>query len=184
MRNTSKLIIITGPSGVGKGTVVRDLLNRDNNLWLSVSATTRGARIGEIEGENYYFLSKNKFQDMIKKGLFLEWAEFAGNYYGTPIDSINKKLNQGLQILLEIEVAGASQVRKKFPNCLSIFLLPPNMEELERRIRGRETESEESILKRLKRAEYEIQSSQDFDFVITNIKLEKTVREIFQIIQN
>ena len=149
MKNFKKLIIITGPSGVGKGTVVKELLDKDKDIWLSVSATTRSPRKGEKDGENYYFISEERFKDMINKKEFLEWAQFAGNYYGTPLSSVNEKIEKGFIVLLEIEVEGAKQIKEKFPEALSIFLLPPNKEELEKRIRNRGTEKEEAIDRRL-----------------------------------
>ena len=184
MKNLNKLIIITGPSGVGKGTVVNELLDKDKDIWLSVSATTRSPRMGEKEGENYYFISDEKFKDMIDKKEFLEWAQFAGNYYGTPLSSVNEKIEKGFIVLLEIEVEGAKQIKEKFPKALSIFLLPPSKEELEKRIRNRGTEEEEAINIRLKRAKYEIASSEKFDFVLTNNYVDETVKEVFKIIQS
>ena len=136
MKNLKKLIIITGPSGVGKGTVVKELLDRNKDIWLSISATTRNPRIGEKDGENYYFISDEKFKDMIDKKEFLEWAQFAGNYYGTPLSTVNEKIEKGFIVLLEIEVEGAKQIKEKFPESLSIFLLPPSKAELEKRIRN------------------------------------------------
>tara|TARA_Y100000589_G_scaffold28684_1_gene23850 strand:- start:2181 stop:2732 length:552 start_codon:yes stop_codon:yes gene_type:complete len=183
MKNSNKLIIITGPSGVGKGTVVKDILQEDKNCWLSISATTRNPREGEMDGRDYYFLDKAKFMQMISDGLFLEWAEFAGNYYGTPLNSVREKIDTGFTVILEIEVEGARQIRSKFPNSLSIFLLPPSKEELERRIRDRGTENEESIKKRLRRADFEMKSSVDFDHVLENISVKETVRNIFEIIK-
>ena len=149
MKNLKKLIIITGPSGVGKGTVVKELLDKDKDIWLSVSATTRNPRMGEKNGENYYFISDEKFKDMINNKEFLEWAQFAGNYYGTPLSTVNEKIGMGFIVLLEIEVEGAKQIKEKFQEALSIFLLPPSMEELEKRIRDRGTEKEDAINKRL-----------------------------------
>ena len=156
MKNLKKLIIITGPSGVGKGTVVKELLDRHKDIWLSISATTRNPRIGEKEGENYYFISNERFKDMIDKKDFLEWAQFAGNYYGTPLSTVNEKIEKGFIVLLEIEVEGAKQIKEKFPEALSIFLLPPSKAELEKRIRNRGTEKEEAINRRLSRANYEL----------------------------
>ena len=184
MKNFKKLIIITGPGGVGKGTVVRELLNRDRDIWLSISATTRNPRMGEKDGENYYFVSDDKFKDMIDKKELLEWAQFAGNYYGTPLSSVNKKIEEGLIVLLEIEVEGARQIKKKFPESLSIFILPPSIKELERRIRNRGTEEEEAIKNRLCRANYEIESSGEFDFALTNKNIDVTVRRIINIINS
>ena len=183
MKNPKKLIILTGPSGVGKGTVVKEILDKEKNIWLSISATTRGPREGEKEGENYYFLDKKKFKEMIEQNLFLEWAQFAGNYYGTPLSSVNEKIKKGFTVLLEIEVEGAKQIKEKFPNSLSIFLLPPDKEELERRIRNRGTENEESIKKRLSRSNYEISSSNQFDFALTNKNVNETAMRIIKLIQ-
>ena len=182
MKNLKKLIIITGPSGVGKGTVVKEILEKNENIWLSVSATTRNPREGEIEGENYYFLSEEEFKEMIDKELFLEWAQFAGNYYGTPLDKVKKKIEEGFTVLLEIEVEGAKQIKKVFPRALSIFLLPPNKVELERRIRNRGTEKEESINKRLERANFEIDASIEFDFSLTNHDVSETANNIIKLI--
>ena len=184
MKNLKKLIIITGPSGVGKGTVVKEILSKDKNIWLSISATTREPRKGEIEGENYYFLNQEKFKEMIKQNLFLEWAQFAGNYYGTPLSSVNEKIKKGFTVLLEIEVEGAKQIKEKFPDSLSIFLLPPNKAELERRIRNRGTEKEEAIKKRLLRANYEISVSNQFDFALTNHDINETAKRIIKLIKN
>ena len=184
MKNFKKLIIITGPSGVGKGTIVKKILDKERDIWLSISATTRKPRNGEKEGENYYFLSDERFKDMIDKKQFLEWAQFAGNYYGTPISTVNEKIEKGFIVLLEIEVEGAKQIKEKFKEALSIFLLPPSKEELERRIRNRGTEKEEAINRRLSRANYEIASSDKFDFVVTNHDVDETVKKIFKIIKS
>ena len=184
MKNFKKLIIITGPSGVGKGTVVKELLDRNKDIWLSISATTRNPRVGEKDGLNYYFISEERFKDMIDKKEFLEWAQFAGNYYGTPLSSVNEKIEKGFIVLLEIEVEGAKQIKEKFPEALSIFLLPPSKAELEKRIRNRGTEKEEAIDRRLSRANYEIASSDEFDFVLTNHDVDETVKEVFKIIKS
>ena len=184
MKNSKKLIIITGPSGVGKGTVVKELLERNKDIWLSISATTRNPRMGEKDGENYYFISDERFKDMIDKKEFLEWAQFAGNYYGTPLSTVNEKIEKGFVVLLEIEVEGAKQIKEKFPEALSIFLLPPSKAELEKRIRNRGTEKEEAIDRRLSRANYEIASSNQFDFVLTNHDVDETVKEVFKIIKS
>ena len=182
MKNPKKLIIITGPSGVGKGTVVKAILKKGINIWLSISATTRKPRNGEVDGKDYYFLTTKKFKEMINNEMFLEWAEFAGNYYGTPINKINEKIKYGSKVILEIEVEGACQVREKFPETIAIFLLPPNKQELEKRIRNRGTDNEESILQRLERADFEMSSSKDFDYVLKNYEIDKTADEILKII--
>jgi len=183
MINQKKLIILTGPSGVGKGTVVKEILGKEKKFWLSISATTREPREGEKEGESYYFLNKEKFKEMIEQNLFLEWAQFAGNYYGTPLSSVNEKMKEGFTVLLEIEVEGAKQIKEKFPNSISIFLLPPDKEELERRIRNRGTEKEEAIKKRLLRANYEISVSNQFDFALTNHNVYETAKKIIKLIK-
>ena len=183
MKNQKKLIILTGPSGVGKGTVVKEILGKEKNFWLSISATTREPRDGEKEGENYYFLNQEKFKEMIERNLFLEWAQFAGNYYGTPLASVDEKIKKGFIVLLEIEVEGARQIKNKFPNSLSIFLLPPDKEELEKRIRNRGTEKEEAIKKRLFRANYEISVSNQFDFALTNNNIDETAKKIIKLIK-
>ena len=191
MKNQKKLIILTGPSGVGKGTVIKEILGKEKNFWLSISATTREPREGEKDGENYYFLNQQKFKEMIEQNLFLEWAQFAGNYYGTPLSSVNEKIEKGFTVLLEIEVEGARQIKNKFPNSISIFLLPPDKEELERRIRNRGTEKEEAIKKRLSRAikkrlsraNYEISVSNEFDFALTNYNVDETAKKIIKLIK-
>lgn len=184
MKNLKKLIILTGPSGVGKGTVVKEILCKDKNISLSISATTREPRVGEKDGENYYFLNQEKFKKMIEQNLFLEWAKFAGNYYGTPLSSVKEKINNGLTVLLEIEVEGAKQIKEKFPESLSIFLLPPDKKELERRIRNRGTEKEEAIKKRLFRANYEMSLSNQFDFELINYNVDETAERIIKIIRS
>ncbi len=184
MKNLNKLIILTGPSGVGKGTVVKEILDKDKNICLSVSATTRSPRKGEKEGENYYFLSEENFKEMINKNLFLEWAKFAGNYYGTPLSFVKDKIEDGFIVLLEIEVEGAKQIKDKFSDSLSIFILPPSKEELERRIRNRGTEKEEAINRRLRRSTYEIASSDEFDFKVTNRDVDETAEKIIKIIRS
>ena len=184
MKNLKRLIILTGPSGVGKGTVVKEILDKDKNICLSVSATTRSPRKGEKEGENYHFLSEENFIEMINKNLFLEWAKFAGNYYGTPLSFVKDKIEDGFIVLLEIEVEGAKQIKDKFPDSLSIFILPPSKEELERRIRNRGTEKEEAINRRLSRSTYEIASSDEFDFKVTNRDVDETAERIIKIIRS
>ena len=182
MKNHQKLIIITGPSGVGKGTVVNNILKKDKNIWLSISATTREPRKGEENGKDYYFLSRKKFKEMISNEMFLEWAEFAGNYYGTPLNIIYEKMNNGYKVILEIEVEGAYQVREKFQETISIFLMPPNKKELEKRIRNRGTDNAKSILQRLERADFEMSSSKNFDYILENYEIDKTSDEILKII--
>ncbi len=177
-----QLIVITGPSGVGKGTLVRHLLTRFPNLYLSVSATTRPPRPGEIEGEDYYFLDRPSFEEKMAAGEFLESAEYAGNYYGTPQSAIAAQLATGQTVILEIELEGARQVCQSFPEARRIFILPPSFEELERRLRGRGKDAETAIARRLERAQEELAASDEFPYQIVNDDLETALDAIEKII--
>ncbi len=179
-----QLIVITGPSGVGKGTIVRSLLAKYPEIYLSISATTRKPRPREIDGKSYYFLTKEDFKGMIAANELLEWAEYAGNYYGTPKQKVQQQLDLGQLVLLEIEVVGATLVQQIFPDAVRIFILPPSLEVLEKRLRGRGDEDESSINKRLARAKEEIAFSYDFEYQIVNDDLNKTLAEIEAIIFN
>ncbi len=173
-----RLIVLTGPSGVGKGTLMRSLLERYPELYYSVSVTTRSPRTGEIDGKNYYFISRNKFEQLVAQGEFLEWAEFAGNYYGTPREGVLKQISDGKMVVLEIELEGARQIRSSFPSALSIFILPPSFEELEQRIRNRGQDSSEAIARRLQCAQEEIKAAEEFDIQIVNDDFETAVNAI------
>ncbi len=173
-----RLTVITGPSGVGKGTLVNQILMRNPEVWLSISGTTRLPRPGELDGEHYFFWDKKKFLKLIDENGFLEWAEFAGNYYGTPFEPVKNKLDQGIKVLLEIELEGARQVRKTFPEAFQIFIAPPSFSELEKRIRGRGTDREQAIIKRLSRAKEELMAKDEFDSVVINDELDKAILEI------
>lgn len=175
---SGRLLLITGPSGVGKGTLVTRLLARHPELWLSVSATTRAPRAGEQEGRHYFFLSRAAFESQVAAGGFLEWAEFAGNLYGTPRAAVEERLQAGRMVLLEIELEGARQVRRSLPSGFQVLLRPPSFEELERRIRGRATDSEAAIARRLARAREELQAEAEFDAVVVNDDLERAVVEL------
>lgn len=177
-----KLIVITGPSGVGKGTLVKLLRQRHPQLKLSVSATTREPRPGETEGVDYFFLSKKDFETAILNHELLEWAEYAGNYYGTPQAQVVEQINLGNYILLEIELAGARAIADIFPAARRIFILPPSIEELETRIRTRGTNTEDSIAKRLTIAKQELAASNEFDFQIVNDDLERAIAKLEQAI--
>lgn len=176
-----RLLLITGPSGVGKGTLVARLLERHPEIWVSVSATTRQPRSGEVEGQHYFFLERAAFQEQVSAGGFLEWAEFAGNLYGTPRAAVQERLNSGQTVLLEIELEGARQVRRSFPAGFQVLLQPPSFAELERRIRGRGSESEAAIRRRLERAREELQAEAEFDAVVVNDDLERALAELEQL---
>jgi guanylate kinase len=173
-----RLIVLTGPSGVGKGTLMQELLKRHPELYYSVSATTRSPRPGEINGQNYYFISRSKFEQLVAQGEFLEWAEFAGNYYGTPREAVLNQVQSGKLVVLEIELEGARQIRTSFHGTLSIFILPPSLNELESRIRGRAQDSEDAIARRLCRAQEEIQAADEFDVQIVNDDLHNALNAI------
>jgi guanylate kinase len=173
-----RLIVFTGPSGVGKGTLMRSLLQRHPELYYSVSVTTRSPRPGEIDGKNYYFISRGKFEQLVAEGEFLEWAEFAGNYYGTPREAVLNQIHSGKLVVLEIELEGARQIRASFPSALSIFILPPSFDELEKRIRFRAQDSEEAIARRLLHAQEEIKAADEFDIQIVNDDFETALNDI------
>ncbi|MBD2147792.1 guanylate kinase [Sphaerospermopsis sp. FACHB-1194] len=173
-----KLIVLTGPSGVGKGTLMQKLLQLHPELYYSVSATTRSPRPGEINGQNYYFITRSQFEKLVAQGEFLEWAEFAGNYYGTPRAAVLEQIQSGKLVILEIELEGARQIRDSYPNALSIFILPPSFSELEKRIRGRGQDSQEAIARRLNRAQEEIEAAAEFDIQIVNDDLETALNQI------
>ena len=178
MSSLGNLTVLTGPSGVGKGTIVRKILDNHSDVWLSISATTRPPRAGEIDGQHYVFLEKKDFQEIIDKEGFLEWASFSNNFYGTPKQIVKEKIKEGTIVLLEIELEGARQIRKTFPEALQIFLAPPDLSELEKRIRGRGTESEQAIRDRLAIANREIISKNEFDAVVINDDINNAFSEI------
>lgn len=173
-----RLTVITGPSGVGKGTLVAALRQRQPSIWLSISATTRSPRSGERDGEHYFFLGRDDFDQRIAAGGLLEWAEFAGYCYGTPRQPVQEQLDAGRPVLLEIELEGARQVRHSFPEGFQIFIKPPSFEELERRIRGRGTDSDEAIRRRLERAQVELEAEREFDAVLVNGDLSAGVTDL------
>lgn len=180
--NKAKLIIFTGPSGVGKGTILADFFKKaDNNIVYSISSTTRAPRDGEINGMHYYFISKEEFEKLIKEDSFLEYAQYSGNYYGTNKKFVDEKINSGKSVLLEIELQGALQVMEKRPDAVTIFIKPPTFEELEKRLRGRHTESEEAIQKRLKAAHNEMNNVNKFHYVIENDVVKRAVDELIEI---
>ncbi len=175
---TGKLIVLTGPSGVGKGTLLSSLLQRHPELVLSVSVTTRSPRPGEVEGKSYFFVDRDKFEQMIETEELLEWAEYAGNFYGTPSIPVIQNIKQGKSVVLEIELQGARQIQQTFPDALRIFILPPSTAELAKRLRGRAQDSEEAIAKRLKRATEELEAAEEFDLQLVNDNLEDTLQNL------
>ena len=176
------LIVVSGASGTGKGTVCKKILNDLPEVAYSISATTRVPRPGEVDGKEYYFLSVDEFKNWIADGKFLEYAEVYGNFYGTPLNKIEERLNRGEDILLEIDVQGALNVKKKCPEGIYIFLLPPSLEELKRRIEGRGTETPESLSRRLKNAVAEIKIGTEYDYVVVNDTIDNAVAQIKAII--
>ena len=177
------LVVYSGFSGVGKGTIMKEMLKREESFRLSVSATTRAPRPGEVDGREYYFITKEKFLKMIDNDEFLEYAQYADNYYGTPQKAVEDMLNEGYNVFLEIEVQGGVQIMEKCPDCLSIFIVPPSLEVLEQRLRGRGTETEEIIEKRMKTALVEQGYTSQYDFVVENDIVEKTVDDIINIVK-
>ena len=179
------LIVYSGPSGVGKGTIRKMVFDRfKDKLFYSISMTTRAPRNGEVDGEDYYFVSKEFFEEQIEAGNLLEYAEFVGNYYGTPKDKVEEKLAEGYDVMLEIEVDGATQVKQKVDDAISIFVVPPSMEALESRLQGRKTEDQEIIQKRLDKARREIVLAGLYDYVVVNDNLEEAADDVVAIIKS
>jgi len=178
------LVVISGPSGVGKGTVRKALFDmKGHNLTYSVSMTTKQMREGERDGVDYYFVSKEDFQQKIKDGKLLEYAEFVGNYYGTPLDKVNEQLDNGNEVVLEIEVEGAQQVKQKMPDCVMIFIVPPGKEALYERLKSRGTESEEVIQKRINKANREFKKAHLYDYIVVNDEVSNAADRIMAIIR-
>lgn len=184
MNNKGNLFVLSAPSGAGKDTILKKLLEMDDKIYLSVSATTRKPRQGEINGVHYHFLTKEQFEQKIEQNQLLEYASYAGNYYGTPLEYIEIERNKGKDVILEIEVQGASEVRKKCQDATSIFIVPPSFEELENRLLGRGTDDLETIKKRLEIAKVELLEQDKFDNVVVNDIVERACNEILDIIKN
>lgn len=178
----NKLIVISGPSGVGKGTIVNELLKKGDYA-LSISCTTRAPRVGEKEGVSYFFISREKFKSLIDEDGFLEYDDHFGNYYGTPKDFVEKQL-QTKNVILEIEVNGALEAKKSYPEAILIMIVPPSLDELKSRLIGRGTESPENIAGRLSRIEYELSQSGKYDYTVINDDLQRAVGEIEDLIKN
>ena len=178
-----KLFVISGSSGVGKGTVIKGFLDRNPSFSLSISYTTREKREGEIDGVNYFYVSKDAFKESIHNNEFLEYAEFSGNYYGTKREFIQNSLNKHKDLILELDTQGALQVKEKMPEAVLIFIAPPSYQDLEFRLRNRNTESEEAITKRLDFVKLEIRNSERFDYRIINDRVEDAVVKLEKIIK-
>ena len=176
------ILIVSGPSGTGKSTVIGGLTARRRDVCFSVSATTRAPRPGETDGIDYYFRSPSAFEEMIRQGELLEWAEYVGNRYGTPAAPVDRQAAAGQVVLLDIEVQGAAQVMDKRPEAVSVFLAPPSLEELERRLRGRGTDPEEKILRRLETAREECAQAGRYDYIVVNDDVDTAVRKLDAII--
>lgn len=181
--NEGLLVVISAPSGGGKGTILKELFAKDDNLVLSVSATTRSPRPGEEHGKQYYFLQREEFEELISQGKMLEYAQYVGNYYGTPREPVEQWMAQGKDVVLEIEVQGGAQIKKLMPGCVSIFILPPSMEVLEKRLRDRGTEEDATVRKRLEKAREEIPHAKDYDYVVFNDRLEDAVEDLRAILR-
>ena len=177
------LFIVTGPSGAGKGTVLGRLLPPMEQLQYSVSATTRAPREGEEDGVNYYFLNRNDFLNMVDRGEFLEYAEYVGNFYGTPAGPVDECLEKGVDVILEIEVQGALTVKSKRPEAKLVFIIPPTFADLELRLRSRGSESDEVIAKRLEKAKEEYSMANHYDYIVCNGEVEQAVEELRSIIK-
>ena len=179
-----RLIVISAPSGAGKGTVLKRVLEIRPDLHLSVSATTRAPRVGEVDGTAYYFVQREKFKEMISAGEFLEHAEFIGEHYGTLKNPVYELIDNGKVVLLEIEVQGAKQVMTMQPDAVSIFIVPPDLDELERRLRGRGTDDEDKLIKRLERAKVELEERHGYTHVVINDDATRAAEEILTIIDS
>ena len=184
MSERGLLIVFSGPSGVGKGTVRQEIFSTpDHKFEYSVSMTTRAQRPGEVDGKDYFFRSREEFEELIRKGQMLEYAEYVGNYYGTPLTYVNETLDKGIDVFLEIEVQGALQVKKKVPDAVFIFLTPPDLNELQERLIGRGTDSEEVIAQRIERAREEIALMSEYDYAIVNDEVPLAAERVKRVIE-
>ncbi|KXT77470.1 guanylate kinase [Streptococcus sp. DD13] len=184
MTERGLLIVFSGPSGVGKGTVRKQIFDSsDNKFQYSVSMTTRPQRPGEVDGVDYFFRTREEFEELIRKGQMLEYAEYVGNYYGTPLTYVNETLDQGIDVFLEIEVQGALQVKKKVPDGVFVFLTPPDLDELRDRLIGRATDSEDMINRRIERAKEEIALMREYDYAVVNDEVHLAAERVKKIIE-
>ncbi len=183
MNKRGKLLVISGPSGTGKSTVIGHLMEIHPGLEFSTSATTRAPRPGEVDGREYFFVSPERFAEMVANGELLEHATFVGNSYGTPRSQVEQRLEQGITVILDIEVQGAAQVKAAMPEAVTVFLAPPSLEALEERLRGRGTETEEKILSRLETARQELLLAPTYDYTVINDDFRRAAREINGILE-
>ena len=184
MNNKGVLVLFSGPSGVGKDTVLEIVLKKDTSLQKSISCTTRDIRESEVNGKDYYFISFPEFENMIKENEVLEYAKYGSNLYGTPKAPVDKWLSEGKTVILMIEGQGASIVKKLYPDSVGIFILPPSMDELENRLRSRGTENEDDVVKRLEIARSEIAQQDNYDYLVINDDLEKASEDVLEILHN
>ena len=183
MENKGIVFVVSGPSGAGKGTICNKLKEENESIFLSVSATTRQKREGETEGVNYYYYSKEQFLSMAENGEFIEYAEYCGNYYGTPKKYVNEAIDQGRDVILEIDVQGGAKIRETIPNGVYIFVVPPSYENLRERLIGRGTEDEQKIKSRLCRAKDEFAYIGDYDYILVNDDLDDAVKSFYTILK-
>ena len=177
------LIVVSAPAGCGKDTLLEQALKANDNLYYSVSATSRAMRPGETDGVSYYFKTREQFEDMIKKGDLLEYTEYVGNYYGTPKKAVEDMLEAGKDVILKIEIEGAANVKKLFPECVMVFILPPSFRELDRRLHKRGTETDDVIAKRLETARKELAFAKNYDYLVTNAALEDAVDDFLAVVR-
>lgn len=177
------LIVVSGPSGAGKDTICKNLVDITDNTWISISMTSRSPRNGEVEGKDYYFVTKEEFEEKIKEGKFLEHAMYNNNYYGTPKDKIEDYLNSGIDVILVIDIQGAVNIKKLIPSALFIFIMPPDMKTLKQRLIGRKTETKEKVVERFTTAYNEINSVKKYNYVVVNDEVDKAVSKVQAIIK-
>ncbi|MCL2491431.1 MAG: guanylate kinase [Coriobacteriia bacterium] len=184
MSRSGNLFVVSGPSGVGKGTILQEVFDHIDDGWYSVSVTTREPRSNETEGIDYYFVDETQFDDLVCSDGLLEWAPVHSKRYGTPRAPIDKAIEKGNQVLLDIDVAGAAQIKESMPECVMVFIEPPSMEVLEQRLRGRGTDSEEQIVSRLKQAIHELSLKSRYNYTVVNDNLSQAVDQVLTIIDN
>lgn len=182
-KKTGQVIVISAPSGSGKGSVINGLLQKNNNMWLSVSTTSREIRSNDIPGVTYNFVTKNEFEQKIKEGYFLEYTNYAGKYYGTPRGPIKNKIEEGTDVILEIEIEGASNIKKLIPEAIFIFIMPPSLKTLVKRLKKRGTDSNDKIIKRFHAAYKEINEISKYNYVVINDDLEEAINKVEAIIK-